>query len=146
MKSLLVFAIATTLIALPGCGQEPRSSQQGTSAQQPRPNALPLDVVNERMNAYNRHDLPAFLNTYSDGVEILTYPDRSLGKGKAKIRDIFEPLFEDGVVQVDVHYQIAMDSYVVNHETVNYGDSTTEYVSIYEVRNGLIQSVMFVRD
>ena len=34
----------------------------------------------------------------------------------------------------------------VNHETVNEGDTATEYVSIYEVRGGLIQSVRFVRD
>ena len=86
MKSLVTFAIAATSIAFSGCGQEPPSSQQGESAQQPRPNALPLDVVNERMNAYNRYDLPSFLNTYSDGVEILKYPDRSLGKLTSTIK------------------------------------------------------------
>ena len=54
-------------------------------------------------------------------------------------------MFAEGVVQVAIHHQITKDSYVVNHETVTDGDSTTEYVSIYEVEDGLIQSVGFVR-
>jgi len=97
---------------------------------------------------WGRLEFPTDLGrfTYSDGVKIFNYPDRLLGEGKQHIRSIFEPMFEEGVVQVTIHHQIRKDSYVVNHETVSNGDTTTEYVSIYEVRNGLIQSVGFVRD
>ncbi|MFT4710073.1 MAG: hypothetical protein ACJAZ8_000729 [Planctomycetota bacterium] len=98
------------------------------------------------MSAYNRHDIDAFLDLYSDEVEVLSYPDKSLGQGKQHMRSIFAPMSEEGVGQVTIHHQIAKDSYVVNHETVTHGDTTTEYVSIYEVRGGLIQSVCFVRD
>ncbi len=106
----------------------------------------PLEVVNLRMQAYNEHNLEAFLATYSDGVEIFTYPAKSLGRGKKHIKKLFEDLFREGTVHVDIHHQIAKDSYVINHETVVSGDKKTEYVSIYEVRKGLIQSVRFVRD
>ena len=106
----------------------------------------PLDVVNLRMSAYNQHNLDAFLETYSDEIEVFTYPDKLLGKGKNHIKKIFESMFEEGIVKVEIHHQIAKDSYVINHETVTYGDSKTEYVSIYEVKNGLITSVRFVRD
>ena len=144
MKSLLFLTIALTLGSLHACGEAAGSSRSsGQNAVEDRP---PSDVVNERMSAYNRHDLNAFLETYSDGVEVFTYPDKSLGKGKKHLRSIFEPMFEGGTVQVAIHHQIAKDSYVVNHETVSDGDTTTEYVSIYEVRGGLIQSVRFVRD
>ena len=144
MKSFFFLTTALTFVSVLGCGQDTPSSH---SAQQNESEAqLPLDVVNQRMSAYNRHDLHAFLDVYSDGIEIFNYPDRSLGKGKEHIRSIFEPMFEEGVVQVAIHHQITKDSYVVNHETVTYGDTTTEYVSIYEVRDGLIRSVRFVRD
>jgi hypothetical protein len=147
MKAIAVLALAATLLSVvSSCGQEASSAKQADAAQADRSGLLPLDVVNERMSAYNRHDLTAFLITYSDGVEIRTYPDISLGDGKDHLRSIFEPMFQDGSVQVDVHHQFTKDSYVVNHETVTDGDSTTEYVSIYEVRDGLIQSVAFVRD
>ena len=47
---------------------------------------------------------------------------------------------------IEDRHQIAKDSHVINHEAVNYGEGDVEYVSIYEVRNGLIQTVSFVRD
>ena len=151
MKSLVLLAAVVALTSLLGCGQDTASSNSGQedgSAQRPEPNrnATPLEIVNRRMSAYNRHDLPAFLDLYADGVDIFTYPDKSLGKGREHIRGIFEPMFEEGVVQVAIHHQITKDSYVVNHEAVTDGGGTTEYVSIYEVEDGLIQSVGFVRN
>ena len=106
----------------------------------------PLAIVNLRMQAYNNHDLEAFLNTYSEEIEIFTYPDKSVGKGKNHIRRLFEPMFKEGSISVEIHHQIAKDGYVINHETVMNGNKKTEYVSIYEVRDGLITSVRFVRD
>lgn len=106
----------------------------------------PLEVVNLRMRAYNEHNLDAFLSTYSEEIEIFIYPDKSLGKGKKHIKKLFENLFREGSVHVDIHHQITKDSYVINHETVVSGDKKTEYISIYEVRSGLIRSVRFVRD
>ncbi len=105
----------------------------------------PLETVNLRMQAYNEHDLALLLSTYSEDVEIFTYPDRSLGKGKERLESLFEELFA-GSIRVELHHQIAKDSFVVNHETVISGEEETEYVSIYEVRGGLIRSVRFVRD
>ena len=136
------YVIATiALVCLFGCGPNAPSAHSVGD-----PSRTPLETVKERMDAYNRHDLTAFLQLYDDGVTIFTYPDKSLGKGKEHIRRIFEPMFQEGIVEVEIHHQIAIDSFVVNHETVRDGDKQTEYVSIYEVRDGLIQSVRFVRD
>ena len=143
----LFFLASTALLAatIVACGQEssPSTAKASNAAAS---NRSPLEVVNARMTAYNAHDLDAFLEVYADEVTIFTYPDRSLGGGVDHLRSIFEPMFKQGEVQVTLEHQIAKDSYVVNHETVVEGDSTTEYVSIYEVQDGLIQSVRFVRD
>lgn len=145
MKSLTQLFAVLTFVSLFGCdqGTSSSSSSERNSVDATR---TPLEVVNARMSAYNRHDIESFMDTYDEGVEILTYSGKSLGKGKKHIRSIFAPMFEEGEVQVEIHHQIAKDSYVVNHETVTNGDDITEYVSIYEVRDGLIQSVKFVRD
>jgi hypothetical protein len=37
-------------------------------------------------------------------------------------------------------------NYVINHEIVSENGIQTKYISIYEVREGLIKSVKFVRD
>lgn len=102
--------------------------------------------MNTRMDAYNRHDLEAFLATYADDVQIFTFPTRRLGGGLDHMRRLFAPVFEAGEVRVRIHHQIAKDSYVVNHETVTQGGKETEYVSVYEVRDGRIVSVRFIRD
>lgn len=106
----------------------------------------PLETVNLRMEAYNNHDIEAFLSMYSNDIEIYTYPDKKLAQGKEHLRSIFESMFKEESVSVEIHYQLTKDRYVINHETVNYDGSKTEYVSIYEVRKGLITSVRFVRD
>lgn len=106
----------------------------------------PLEVVNKRMAAYNQHDTTAFLATYSDTVQIYTYPDKQLAGGKAHLRLIFEPMFSEGNIEVKIHQQIEKDSYVINHETVTYAGKSTDYVSIYKVVDGLIVEVRFVRD
>ena len=107
----------------------------------------PIDVVNARMLAYNNHDLEAFLNTYSDYIEVYTYPDIKLGKsGIGQISAIFKPMFKEGGISVKIHSQISNGNYVINHETVTYNGIGKKYVSIYEVVNGKILSVRFVRE
>lgn len=144
MKLPSLLAASALLVSLAGCG----TTDAAVRSTQIRNPALqrPLDVVNERMRAYNAHDLQAFLAVYADDVEIFTYPDMSMGSGKAKIRGIFEPMFAEGKVKVVIQHQIAKDGYVINHEAVDYGEGDIEYVSIYEVRDGLITTVRFVRD
>lgn len=106
----------------------------------------PIEVVNKRMTSYNAHDLESFLSTYAEGVQVYKYPDSTLSKGKLKIKKLFEPMFKEGFVHVEIHSQILKDTYVVNHETVKYPNETIEYVSIYKVVDGLIVEVRFVRD
>ena len=106
----------------------------------------PLSVVNKRMDAYNKHDLASFLATYSENVQIYTYPDKLLNSGRANLQSIFEPVFKEQKVKVVIHYQVEKDSYVINHETVDYDGKKTQYVSVYKVVNGLITEVRFIRD
>lgn len=147
MKLHFLLIAILTFVFCAGCGQSSSSldltQQTSTTVDTSR---TPLEVVNDRMDAYNRHDIDSFMECYDDRIEIFTYPNKSLGKGKKHIRGIFAPMFKEAVVQVEIHHQIAKDGYVVNHETVRNGDDMTEYISIYEVRDGLIWSVRFVRD
>jgi len=109
--------------------------------------ADPLAVVNARMDAYNNHDINAFLKLYSKNIQIFTFPNIALGpKGKDHLEGIFKSMFKEGKVNVKVHQQITQGKYVINHETVNYNGRDQKYVSIYEVENGLITSVQFVRE
>ncbi|HEY6527134.1 MAG TPA: nuclear transport factor 2 family protein [Cellvibrionaceae bacterium] len=118
---------------------------QGALAQE-KP-AEPIAIVNARMDAYNKHDINAFLKLYSNDIQIFTFPNIALGaKGKDHLRGIFEPMFKEGNVGVKIHRQIVQGRYVINDETVSYGGKDQKYVSIYEVQQSLITSVQFVRE
>lgn len=106
----------------------------------------PLEIVNQRMCYYNEHALEPFLALYAADVTVYTYPDIQLGQGVDHMRMLFADMFAAGSVQVRIETQLVSDSYVINEEYVSYGERETRYVSIYEVRNGKIQSVRFVRD
>jgi hypothetical protein len=106
----------------------------------------PIEVINKRMKLYNAHDLEGFLAMYSPDIAIYDYPDTFFGSGIEHMRSIFAPLFVPGGVQAKVLHQIESDSYVINEEIVTYPDRGTRYVSIYEVRDGKIKSVRFVRN
>jgi len=109
--------------------------------------ATPLSIVNERMRAYNEHDIESFLKVYSEEIQVFTYPNKPLGeKGKEHLKNIFEPMFKEKNVSVVIHEQIAQGKYIINHETVTYAGKAQKYVSIYEVEGGLIKSVQFIRE
>ena len=103
-------------------------------------------VVNARMDAYNAHDLDAFIALYSDDIEIFTYPDVSLGGGLDHLRGLFEPLFKSGSCSVEIVDQIVMGDHVISDERVTIDEITKRYVSIYGVVGELISTVRFVRD
>ena len=60
LYSLLIsYTLAIAALTFAGAGEQTPS---------------PLDIVNQRMRAYNEHDLDAFLSTYAEEVEVFTYP------------------------------------------------------------------------
>ncbi|MBX2811019.1 MAG: nuclear transport factor 2 family protein [Myxococcales bacterium] len=106
----------------------------------------PLEVVNERMAAHNEHNIKKFLSLYSENIQIYDFPNTALGEsGKKHIENIFAPLFKARAVKTTVKSQMANGRYVVNRETVEREGKKTEYISIYEIENGQILSVRFIK-
>ncbi len=139
-KIILFFLIVTSLF---GCKSDKTNAKQN---QKQNSNLTPIEVVNKRMDFYNGHDFEKFIVLYADNVKIYTYPDKLLGTGTDNITSIFKPKFADKSIQVEIISQMHNGNYVINHEIVKEDGVDTKYVSIYEVENGLIKSVKFVRD
>lgn len=106
----------------------------------------PLEIVNKRMLLYNQHNFSEFIKLYDDEVKIYTYPDQLLATGTKHIASIFEPKFTSKSISVKIVSQMHHGDYVINHEIVTEKGLETKYISIYEVKEGLIKSVKFVRD
>src|SRR5690606_33830273 len=104
------------------------------------------EVVNLRMDAYNSHDISAFMALYADNITVYTYPDIALASGKAHLESIFAPMFAEGRIGVKILSQMENGNYVINEEVVNYAGSNKKYVSICKVEEGFITEVRFVRE
>ena len=136
----MIFLLACEQKSAHGANLDASRTQQNTDQVQP------LEVVNARMDFFNQHDLAAFLKCYHEDVKVYTYPSKLLGKGSQRLASIFEADFKEKNVHVEIINQITNGAYVINHEIVTRAEKETKYVSIYEVKNGLITSVRFVRD
>ncbi len=76
MNPLFLPTAVLTLVPLLGCTPDTSLSDADVQDEStPRPESQsPLDVVNQRMSAYNRHDLPAFMAVYAEGIEVIGLP------------------------------------------------------------------------
>ena len=103
-----------------------------------------LQVIARRTNAYNNHDIEAFLATYDENVRIYEYPDKLLGEGTDRMRRIFGPQFAENDGHIVVHAQHALGNTVVSDETVTFYGNTEHNIGIYTVRDGLIVEVRLI--
>lgn len=110
------------------------------------PRIPPVEVVNKRMRALNDHDFDRFVSTYADDVVFGVYPDLELGRGHAHVKFVFSQAFSKRQVSVEVHRVIQADRFVIVESTTSFANGTETGVAIYEVRDGRIRSVRFVRD
>src|SRR3954470_20889263 len=78
------------LIATPARGQ--RSRNDITSPVVPAVSG-PEQVVQEQVEAYNRHDIEAFLKTYSAEIKVFDFPDTLRFSGLEAMRERYGKLF-----------------------------------------------------
>lgn len=111
---------------------------------------LPTDpehVVQQQLNAYNLHDIDAFMETYSDDVELYAFPDKLMGKGKEAMRKDYQSMFQQVKdLHCEVTKRIIQGNTVIDHETVSgFGPKSMKAIAIYVVEKGKITKVYFIQ-
>jgi hypothetical protein len=109
---------------------------------------VPAEIVQAQVDAYNRRDLEAFLSFYSDDAQILDYPAQPLMAGKEAMRERYRKLFEPAPqLHADIMHRIAFDRFVIDreHVTGRPDGQAIDAVAIYEIRDGRIVRVTFLR-
>ncbi|TAE24014.1 MAG: steroid delta-isomerase [Cytophagales bacterium] len=107
----------------------------------------PTDLAQRQLNAYNAHDLDAFLEPYADDVEIYDFPNELKTKGKEAMRKRYEFLTKSPMLHCELVNRIVVGNTVIDHERItNRSDRPPfEAVAIYKIENGKIQKVYFTR-
>ena len=103
-----------------------------------------LAAVAQRNAAVNANDIEAFLSAYHPDFKIYEYPDKYLGQGTERMRDIFGPIFADGGAAVTVGDQMVLENTVVSAETLSLNGIAEDLISICTVENGQITQVRLI--
>ncbi|CAN5787002.1 amidohydrolase family protein [soil metagenome] len=114
-----------------------------------RPDTLiketPLTLVQRQLNAYNAHNLEAFLEPYAEDVELYNFPNTLLWKGKEKMRKDYAFLKTASNLHCEIKERIIQDNIIIDQESVTgFGNKPVTATVIYEVKNNKIVKVYFI--
>ncbi|MBL7855887.1 MAG: amidohydrolase family protein [Cyclobacteriaceae bacterium] len=103
----------------------------------------PEEIVQRQVNAYNARNLDAFLDTYSDDIEI--YQDGKLVmKGREQMRKDYDFLNKVPNLYCEIKNRMVINNKVIDQEKVRFGKQFIHGVAIYETANGKIKKVTFI--
>lgn len=102
------------------------------------------DLAQEQLNAYNAHDLDAFLAPYADDVEIYQFPDKLQSKGKEQMRKDYQFITKMPNLYCRLINRIVDGNMVIDHEEIwGAGKKPVYGVAIYVIEKGKISKVYF---
>lgn len=106
----------------------------------------PEGIVQRQLNAYNARNIDAFMDTYTDDVELYEYPAKLLSKGKDTMRSSYESMFKNiPNLYCEIVNRIVNGNTIIDKEKVRFKTGFIEAVAIYEVANGKIKKVTFIQ-
>ena len=107
----------------------------------------PEQIVQKQVEAYNRHDLDAFLSFYAADVKLYDFPDKERSSGLDAMRKTYGKLFADNPdLKVDIPRRIVQGDTVIDQEFISVNENRRfRAVAIYRVVGGKIAAVWFVR-
>mgnify|MGYP001791323963 CR=1 FL=1 len=106
----------------------------------------PRFLAQEQLEGYNKRDIEAFLKPYAKDVKVYTFPDQLDYTGIEEMRKRYSSFFKE---TTDLHCaitkRIVKGNVVIDEELVTANGGTFKAVAIYEITNGKISSVRFLR-
>jgi hypothetical protein len=103
-------------------------------------------IVQAQLEAYNQHDVDAFLKTYSADIKLYEFPDKEISSGLEAMRKTYGKLFErQPDRKARIAKRIVQGDYVIDHEEVSGGGRKFTAVAIYRVKEAKITEVWFLK-
>jgi hypothetical protein len=106
----------------------------------------PLALVQRQLNAYNARNLEAFLEPYAEDVELYTFPDKLLFKGKEAMRKDYAFFKTVPDLHCEITERIVQGNTIIDKESVSgFGGKAVEATAIYQIENNKIKKVYFLQ-
>ncbi|WP_218134026.1 nuclear transport factor 2 family protein [Tenacibaculum sp. MAR_2009_124] len=106
----------------------------------------PETLAQEQLDAYNNRDIEAFLKPFANDVKIYTFPNTLDYIGKDEMRKRYGTKFKEVTdLNALVTSRVVKGNIVIDEELVTANGHKFTAVAIYEMNNGKITSVRFIR-
>ncbi len=106
----------------------------------------PEEIVQQQLVAYNSRDIDAFMATYSDNIRLYDFPEKLSSEGKEAMREGYKSFFEQTEdLHCEIKNRIVIGNKVIDEEYITANGNSFSAVAIYEIENGKIAKVTFVR-
>ncbi|MEM9144433.1 MAG: nuclear transport factor 2 family protein [Bacteroidota bacterium] len=106
-----------------------------------------VNVAQKQLDAYNARNIDAFLEAYSEEVSVYRFPDTLLYRGKANMRERYSSFFKNTPnLHCTLKARMLVGNTVIDEERVTANASKIHAVAVYEIADGLIQKVTFIRE
>ena len=103
-------------------------------------------IVDVQLDAYNARDIDKFVDTFSEDIEIYDLYGKMTMKGHTQLRERYASLFKNTPnLNCRIENRIMINNKVIDKENVIMNERIVEAVAIYEVIDGKITKVTFVR-
>ena len=111
----------------------------------------PESIVQRQVDAYNAHDIDAFVATYADDAELYMHPAELIAKGLAQIRERYTKRFQDAKPHAFIPKRIVLGRTVIDQEEITALSpdgqrGTMRAVVIYEVKQDKIVRAWVIAD
>ena len=105
----------------------------------------PLAVVTAQLDAFNEHDLEAFIATYSSDTIVTGVAPEPI-MGHAALRAFYEPRLANPDLRCEIETVVQFgDRWVVAREYVTNAEVRTETIATFDVVDGLIQRASMLK-
>ena len=109
-------------------------------------NNSPVMLVQQQLNAYNAHDLEAFLAPYADDVELYATNGKLQMKGKENMRKQYAFITKMPNLYCRLVNRIVAGNTVIDHEEIWLGTNSSNLLyaaAVYVIEKGKISKVYF---
>ncbi len=106
----------------------------------------PETIVNQQLEAYNERDIDAFVDTYSNDVQLYNFPHTLISEGSDSLRKSYATFFENTPnLRATIKSRMIIGNKVIDREEVVVNGNILNAIAIYEVENGKIVKVTFIQ-
>ncbi len=106
----------------------------------------PEVLAQKQLEAYNAHNIDAFVEPYADDVEIYSFPDKLLYKGKETMRKDYGEFFKNTPkLHCELKNRIIQGNTVIDKEYITGAGKPFEAVAVYQIENNKIKKVYFIQ-